>query len=507
MSLVNDMLRDLEQRNERPTEVPGNDSSVKAAQYVEATPESKTPRLILWLIGAAAVSTTLWLLWQDQATEPVVVADTPKITAVKDKQTRATNETRTVVTTEPASVQPRVNEPKAVIVAEVPNLSQSSSSVQKESIAPTVLEESTVSEETAETIAINEIKWAGTDFGGDLVVRLNGDADVQVLNQKGNSIVVAFDDVAMRTTLPFIASPFIERLDMDVDSEQGRTLLTLTTYRPSQFAFRVQQTPTTLILGVIPKQERPVSTDEELAVSSGIPDTVEPDASVEEEKTTALRSGEALHVMSSAQDEGKKTVRPVAKSTKALNDSQSADRARAMVNRGDIAGAENILRTIVAKGGSKAVNSRVLLSTLLLSQGKTADAQLLVTPSLKLHSGNSQLKKLQARLWITDNQSEKAASLLSQSPPPINKDPEYYELMATAWQQQGSPDKAANIYYQLLQQNNDMPRWWVGMGYALEQGRRYSDARNAYQSGIQIPSIDSSLKNYARQRIQALAGH
>lgn len=506
MSLVNDMLRDLEQRNERPTDVPGNDSSVKAAQYVEETPESKTPRLILWLIGAAAVSTTLWLLWQDQATEPVVVADIPKTTAVKDKQASVINETRAVVTTEPVSEPPRVNEPETVIVAEVPNLSQSSSSVQKESIAPTVLEESTVSEETTDTIAINEIKWAGTDFGGDLVVRLNGDADVQVLNQKGNSIVVAFDDVAMRTTLPFISSPFIERLDMDVDSEQGRTLLTLTTYRPSQFAFRVQQTPTTLILGVIPKQERPVSTDEGV-VSSDISDPVEPDASVEEEKTTALRSGEALHVMSSAQDEGKKTVRPVAKSSKALNDSQSADRARAMVNRGDIVGAENILRAMVARGGSKAVNSRVLLSTLLLSQGKTTDAQLLVTQSLELHSGNSQLKKLQARLWITDNQSEKAASLLSQSPPLINKDPEYYELMATAWQQQGSPDKAANIYYQLLQQNNDMPRWWVGMGYALEQGRRYSDARNAYQSGIQIPSIDSSLKNYARQRIQALAGH
>lgn len=501
MSLVNDMLRDLEQRNERPTDVPGNDSSVKAAQYVEETPESKTPRLILWLIGVVAVSTTLWLLWQDQATKPAVVADMPKTTEVKDKQTSVINETRAVVTTEPASVQPRVNEPETVIVAEVPNLSQSSLSVQKESIA------STVPEETTGTIAINEIKWAGTDFGGDLVVRLNGDADVQVLNQKGNSIVVAFDDVAMRTTLPFISSPFVDRLDMDVDGEQGRTLLTLTTFRPSQFAFRVQQTPTTLILGVIPKQERPVSADEGLAASSDIPDTVEPDASVEEEKTTVLRSGDALHVISSAQDEGKKTVRPVAKSSKALNDSQSADRARAMVNRGDIAGAENILRTMVAKGGSKAVNSRVLLSTLLLSQGKTADAQLLVTQSLKLHSQNSQLKKLQARLWITGNQSEKAASLLSQSPPVINKDPEYYELMATAWQQQGSPDKAANIYYQLLQQNNDMPRWWIGMGYALEQGRRYSDAKNAYQSGMQIPSIDSSLKNYARQRIQALAGH
>ncbi len=506
MSLVNDMLRDLEQRNERPTDVPGNDSSVKAAQYVEETPESKTPRLILWLIGVVAVSTTLWLLWQDQATKPDVVADIPKTTEVKDKQTSVINETRAVETTEPASAQPGVNEAEVVIVAEVPNLSQSSSSVQNDSIAATVLEESTVSEETTGTIAINEIKWAGTDFGGDLVVRLNGDADVQVLNQKGNSIVVAFDDVAMRTTLPFISSPFIDRLDMDVDSEQGRTLLTLTTYRPSQFAFRVQQTPTTLILGVIPKQERPVSTDEGLAASSDVPDTVKPDESVEQE-ASVIRSGEALQVISSAQDEGKKTVRPVAKSSKALNDNQSADRARAMVNRGDVSGAENILRTMVARGGNQAVNSRVLLSTLLLSQGKTADAQLLVTQSLKLHSQNSQLKKLQARLWITGNQSEKAASLLSQSPPIINNDPEYYELMATAWQQQGSPDKAANIYYQLLQQNNDMPRWWVGMGYALEQGRRYSDARNAYQSGMQIPSIDSSLKNYARQRIQALAGH
>jgi Flp pilus assembly protein TadD len=78
--------------------------------------------------------------------------------------------------------------------------------------------------------------------------------------------------------------------------------------------------------------------------------------------------------------------------------------------------------------------------------------------------------------------------------------------MATALQKQGNPEKAAQVYYQLLQFENDVPRWWIGMGYALEQVKRYSDARSAYQRGMQIPAIDSGLKNYARQRVQALAG-
>ena len=507
MSLVNDMLRDLEQRNERPADVPGNQRSVKAAQYVEDTPPNNTSRYALWFIGIAAIITTCWLLWQEQTSKTAStsaqippVADNAAIdaTIVQAKGLGSKGVTPESLTDSTAN--------QNVIVAEIPKaISGSFNSIESSS---------KVSELTfVETVVIKEIKWAGADFGGDLVVRLSGDADIQVLNQKENIIVIAFEGVALKTTLPLIASPFIKRLDIDSDSaQQDRTLLTLTTQGPSQFAFRVQQAPTTLVLGVIPQQVKPDYVPAETVMLPNKPDAVAEPVVVtvvdESSKPSLLKSGAELQVNLTVDEqlEAAKIAQPVTKTSQVLNDRKSADRARRMLSNGDIDGAEQLLREMISKRPNRAESSRGLLSTLLLSQGRTPEAQSLVGQSLVLHQQSLVLRKLQARIWMDDGKAGQAMSMLVSHSPSIQKDPEYYELMATAAQQKGEPQKAAKIYYQLLQLNNDVPRWWIGMGYALEQVKRYADARNAYQSGIQIPTIDSSLKNYARQRIQALAG-
>ena len=102
--------------------------------------------------------------------------------------------------------------------------------------------------------------------------------------------------------------------------------------------------------------------------------------------------------------------------------------------------------------------------------------------------------------------SASAVKLLIMNPPPLSKDSEYYELMASAYQQNSQQEQSASVYYQLLKFDSSQPRWWVGLGYALEQAGRFQEARTAYQNGLQIPAIDSQLKNYARQRSSALAG-
>lgn len=507
MSLVNDMLRDLEQRNERPADVPGNQRSVKAAQYVEDIPPNNTSRYALWFIGIAAIVTTCWLLWQEQTSKTVSTGAQIQPTANKASIDASSDQVKYPapegVTAEPL-IENTAN--KNVIVAEIPKVISGSSN--------NVESPSKVSElKLVETVVIKEIKWAGADFGGDLVVRLSGDADIQVLNQKENIIVIAFEGVALKTTLPLIASPFIKRLDIDSDSaQQDRTLLTLTTQGPSQFAFRVQQAPTTLVLGVIPQQVKPDYVPAETVMLPNKPDAVAEPVVVtvvdESSKPSLLKSGAELQVNLTVDEqlEAAKIAQPVTKTSQVLNDRKSADRARRMLSNGDINGAEQLLREMISKRPNRAESSRGLLSTLLLSQGRTPEAQSLVGQSLVLHQQSLVLRKLQARIWMDDGKAGQAMSMLVSHSPSIQKDPEYYELMATAAQQKGEPQKAAKIYYQLLQLNNDVPRWWIGMGYALEQVKRYADARNAYQSGMQIPTIDSSLKNYARQRIQALAG-
>ena len=494
MSLVNDMLRDLEQRNENTAHVPGNQSTVKAAQHIEEPSTNPASRYALWVIGAAALFMALWLVWQQYVNKEG--ADESHLSKVTAKV-----------------VEPVVKS-DSVDGEAGKELVQRTETVASASSTP-VSDIATSKEIHSETVSVSEIKWAGTDLGGDLVVRLSGDADIQVLNQKDKAIVIALDDVSLKTALPLISSPFIRRLDMDVD-QQKRTLLTLTTHISSQFVFRLETSPTTLILGVIPQQ---VEVDESTVVNRIEVVSIEEASSVVSDKKVVaevikaapvevIRSGSELHVEAptGVTSTAPKVAKPVSKTSLTLNDRQIAERARSSISKGDINGAEKQLSTFISANPNRAEQARGVLATLLLSKGDVQGSQGLVTKSLLIHPSNSTLKKLQARIWMSNGQTNRAVSLLSQQPPSINKDSEYYELMATALQQQGHPEKAAHVYYQLLQLNNDVPRWWIGMGYALENVKRYSDARNAYQSGVQIPTIDNSLKNYARQRIQALAG-
>lgn len=497
MSLVNDMLRDLEQRNENPAKAPGNQSAVKAAQYVEEEANSSVPRYVLWGIGIAALLMTSWLLWQEQSNQQTLL-DQPDVIDHSDKLSNPlvnnehtdSGESKKDSVNDSAATVPEVLPGK--VVSGLPEVAQPTLSLTK-------------------LVDVSEIKWAGTDFGGDLVVRLSGDANIQVFNQKEKAIVIALDDVALKTALPLISSPFIQGLHLDIDA-QKRTLLTLTTHVPSQFAFRIEPSPTTLILGVIPQQIEPepkkqpdTLTEIEVKPSESKVQTLDV---AQQKVVTPLKSGRELQV-GGASDELRsipKTVKPVEKSNLALTDRQAADRAHRSISKGNIDGAEQLLRKIISERPNQAETSRGMLATLLLSKGNIPDSQRLLTESLKLYPNNSVLKKLQARIWMSEGKSRDVIALLEVQPPSIATDSEYYELMATGFQQQGRPEQTAQIYYQLLQQNNDVPRWWVGMGYALEQVKRYTDARNAYQSGLQIPSIDRSLKNYARQRVQALAG-
>jgi tetratricopeptide (TPR) repeat protein len=481
MSLVNDMLRDLEQRNGNTANVRGNLSAVKAAQNIEEPPQSFAPRYVLWVIGLVALAMTLWLLWQQYVTEYSSLEKKPKSKVNTELADRGLEEERFK---------------RIESVASIPKVPVSPIAPSKETLI--------------ETVIASEVKWTETDLGGDLVVRLSNDADVQVLNQKDKSIVIALDDVVLKTALPLISSSFIRRFDMNVD-EQQRTLLTLTTHVPSQFVFRLDISPTTLILGVIPQQAEREGDKLADKAEDSLPLRTDENVVVEVVKSVpveSIRSGSDLHVNVSADTAGitPKAIKPVAKTSLTLSDRQVAMRSRQLIGKGAITGAEKQMLTFITGQPNRAKNVRGVLATLLLSKGDMQGSQNLVTKSLQMHPNDGTLKKLQARIWMSNGKIDRTVALLNENPPTITNDSEYYELMATALQQQGNPEKAAQVYYQLLQFENDVPRWWIGMGYALEQVKRYSDARSAYQRGMQIPAIDSGLKNYARQRVQALAG-
>ncbi|MGB0205827.1 MAG: tetratricopeptide repeat protein [Neptuniibacter sp.] len=454
MSLVNDMLRDLEQRNQKGDSVSGGAEPLRAAQVVDVEqPNSRISiRIALWIVGIASLAVTFWLLFDDQ-------------------QNKAATHS-----------QNTLHSPTEV-------LSTSSAKVPE----PEVKKQA---DKDQKLVSIASVKWAGTSAGGDLVVRLDGEADIQLLGQDSRSVHIAFENVMLETSLPEIDSPLIESIDMFRD--RTRTELMLTATNESRFAFRVQHSPVTMILGIIPLEKvLPIAEEETV-------ETVTHRKPIEK-KAVAVASTVSV-AETKKQDGDSRTVKPVTKSKQVVSDQQAVAQARSLVSKIELQKAIKVLEKRIAQAPDKSAQTRGYLVTVQLSSGLREAAERLLLESLRIHPHDLTLRKLQARVLLSERKVVETLQLLESSKPAVEKDPEYYELLATAYQQGEQYPQAAKIYYQLLQYQNGTPRWWVGMGYSLELDKRYAEALRAYQSATQIPGITASLKTYAEQRVQALTG-
>ncbi len=355
---------------------------------------------------------------------------------------------------------------------------------------------STFTEVEKQSAVIRSILWSGTEMGGDLVVRLDGEADIQLLGQDTTSVSIAFEDVQLETDLPNISGPLIDRIDVFRDN--SRTELMLTTKVDSQFAFRVQHTPTTMILGVLPQE----STTQPSAEFKTKP---EPVVEQKPQQPKPLVKTQVTETTASVAAKTK-PAEPIKKTQRVVSDQEANLQARKLIQKGQLDRALEILQKRIKAEPEKSPAARGYLATLQLSAGMGRDAKLLLQESLQIHPDDLALRKLQSRLLLTEGNAAQSLVLLQQSLPEVGKDPEYHELLATAHQQQGQYEAAAKIYYSLLQHQNNTPRWWVGMAYSLELDKRYGEALMAYRSAVHIPGITASLKTYAEQRVKALSG-
>ncbi|MGH1431407.1 MAG: tetratricopeptide repeat protein [Neptuniibacter sp.] len=457
MSLVNDMLRDLEQRNKKDS-VSGSETPIKAAQTADYQPPKNSfggLKLVLVLFSLIAIGVTVWLLLFEKVLQFEPTADAHEV------QQQA--------------------ESKPVI------------SPQKSEDKPLGITKEAVSDNK---VTIHSILWSGTEIGGDLVVRLDGEADIQLLGQDRNSVNIAFEGVELAADLPNTSGPLIDRIDVFRDN--SRTELMLTTRVESQFAFRVQHSPTTMILGVLPQvvdnSESKDNAPEKEVVQETVQKAQKPVAKIP--VSASSKTAVAAH----------RPVQPIKKTQRIASDQEAVSQARKFVQKGQLAEAFSVLEKRIAQNSEGSAVSRGYLATLQLSSGMRQEAQLLLQESLQIHVNDFTLRKLQSRLLLSQGKTLQSLSLLQQSLPRVEEDPEYHELLATAYQQQGNYEQSAKVYFALLEYKNNTPRWWVGMAYSLELDKRYEEALRAYRSAVQIPGITASLKTYAEQRVNALSG-
>ncbi len=148
--------------------------------------------------------------------------------------------------------------------------------------------------------------------------------------------------------------------------------------------------------------------------------------------------------------------------------------------------------------------ARLQLADLLQGRSNRQAKELLLT-GLSQQPGHAGLRKRLARVLITESKPVPALDLLQKSPvPAVNEDQEYHALLAAVLQETGQYAAAAESYASLLRVNSRQPLWWLGRGIALEQSGKPNQARDAYRRALALQGLRQDLQDYVRGRLQAL---
>lgn len=152
----------------------------------------------------------------------------------------------------------------------------------------------------------------------------------------------------------------------------------------------------------------------------------------------------------------------------------------------------------------QAHQSRETLAKLMLQQSDFAAVTILVQEGMAVAPEYAGYRKLQARLLLSSGMAQEAVRLLSDQAPPVSIDNEYHDLLATAQLSTMDFVGAAKSYQSLVQQNRNEARWWYGLAAAWDGQGREAEALQAYQQALNLPSLSAGLRQRSEQRVAEL---
>lgn len=142
----------------------------------------------------------------------------------------------------------------------------------------------------------------------------------------------------------------------------------------------------------------------------------------------------------------------------------------------------------------------------LVKSSKPAHAGELLRAGLALNNTDVGLRKSYARMLLQQERPAEALALMREAPrPEVSQDLEYNALLAALLRETGSFAEAAGLYRQLLQQRSDQPLWWLGLALSEEQTGALDAAAAAYQQAFERPGLRSDLRQFVHSRLQLLS--
>jgi tetratricopeptide (TPR) repeat protein len=456
VSLVNDMLRDLNKRT------PVSNQAARVHGAIQSSIESKRPRVKVGLIAAGCVLAGLgagYLYFETLGVQVVQVPLAATPAPAVQNPTPAAPVASTPASTQSVAVPaPVVDVPAVEIVAEIRELA----------LQPNGF---TFIVETSEK-TVFEVRDRSA-FG--LTLHLDGvdRYDRTGATAPGMSLLMVSDGLDIGIELEE-AADFLVREDSETP---GFDILITASYRPSAVTTTDQPTP--------PPQVEVITQEEPPGPSASVSAVAPPPAIVPslEERSTPVRVNRELSLEE--------------------RDRNNSQNALIMATGGQMTEAYRQLLTFL-EANPEAHQSRETLGKLLFAQQEYVQAAVVIDQGLARAPNNAAFKKIKARLLMQAADPAQALALMRNVPPSVAADTEYHELLAQLYQQQNFHREAVAAYQDLLRTNRQQGRWWTGLGISLEAQDMDTDALASYQQALQTGNLDRNLRQFVQSRINNL---
>lgn len=471
MSLVNDMLRDLDERKR------GDSVSHRSV----AKPQRTIGRWIWIVLAALIIAAVVYFVAVELRGK---VGERANLLSWLKQETQAADS---------------VNSP-------LPPLAAKSDAVQKDSEANETKPETVTPEKSSPAVTdISLINWTTKTQTSGYLTFWMGQVKPFVLYEKtANSLDIAIDESKLVTGLPDMDSLLLSAVE--IVAEEGKSRFKLIASSPVEFKTQLKQNPARLVISVLAPNDPSSNTvvSAQKAVVEKAPATPESAAI----KSVAKPSDESpvdtpelvnSHVESVAAAMPAQSEGQWRKSLNTLpTDSSTVRSARRLLSQQRTEEAVSLLTDYIEKAPAS-LQSQYLLVQLYLATERYSRA----TELLEKAPNNLSWSLLKARSLLQQGQANEAIRILEQYPDGQSRE-DYLDLLASGYQQVGQHGAAVARYLSLLGLNSQEARWWINLGVSLEHLGQNSKALDAYQTALQIPNLDRSLKQYARQQSQRL---
>tara|TARA_R100000541_G_scaffold301_14_gene1441 strand:- start:7798 stop:9201 length:1404 start_codon:yes stop_codon:yes gene_type:complete len=179
--------------------------------------------------------------------------------------------------------------------------------------------------------------------------------------------------------------------------------------------------------------------------------------------------------------------------------------ARSALDRGDHLAAIQQLQTLHQAQPDNPEISR-WLARAYLSAGDTAALLKWLPAQMQARPFDAELRELLARGQLQLGDQGAAIATLQQSAPPLQRHTAYHALLAALYQQVNDWSASAATYRRLIAVQPGQGAWQLGLAIALEQLDQPAQAGRHYRRALQGQGLDESARRFASERAGSLGG-